>query len=135
MNMNAKFHAIELMVNEVKPSIDFYQQVLAFDLIEAERDQNDEIYWALMGKDGFLISFKQAKRLQDEVAFFKNRPIGGSICMVFQVENLTEIYQQVENACEIINHPHLTPCGTHEFSLLDNNGYIMTFETQPLDVH
>ena len=118
---------IELMVEDVDASVNFYQEVLSFSLVADEFDQGKR-YWALCDLNGFKISFKVAERLKKEVPFLRDKMIGGSTAICFKVDNLEGYYSQVKQQCEMLDHPHLTPCGARAFSMLDNSGYVITIE-------
>ncbi len=118
---------LELMVKDVEKTIRFYQQVLGFELAASERDK-DKMYWAMMVLNGFFLSFKEEQTLKREVDFMKDRTIGGSTAICFQVDGLEEFHSKVNKACEVLNHPHTTVYDATQFSMKDNNGYILTFE-------
>ena len=120
--------SIELMVANVSESLAFYRTVLAFETIAEESDEKGFLYWAMAEQAGFRVSFKREDRIKQESPFFREKNIGGSISLNFQVKDLLSTYEAVKEACELLNHPHLTPCGSTQFSLKDNNGYILTIE-------
>ena len=118
---------VEYVVEDVEATIAFYQQLLNFKL-EVFEKENDHMYWAKLVKENFQISFKDAKKINGEYSFIKNVPIGGSITLVLQVDDIHETYAIIQQKCELLNHPHLTACGATEFSVKDPNGYFITFE-------
>ncbi len=118
---------IELMVSDVDKTIDFYREVLGFTLIASE-SENESPYWAKMKMNNFNLSFKEESRLKREVPYMQNIPIGGSAAICLQVDDLEAYHAQVASRCDLINHPHITPCGSTQFSMKDNNGYVLTIE-------
>ena len=123
---------LEYIVKDVSNTIIFYQTLLGFELLASEAD-NGKMSWALMQKGNFKLSFKSAKKIREEAEYFKSLQIGGTTNLVLKVENLHLAYEKIKTKCELLNHPHLTPCGQTEFSLKDVNGYFITFE-QPMKV-
>ncbi len=118
---------VELMVMDVDSSVEFYRDVLGFNLL-AREDDDGKSYWAKMELNGFSLSFKAEDRMKSEVAFMREQSIGGSTALCFQVEDLEGYHGKVETQCEMLNLPHPTPCGATQFSMKDNSGYILTFE-------
>lgn len=118
---------LELMVRDVEETVEFYKNVLGFDLLASEQE-DEALYWAKMALETFLISFKEERRLRNEVGFLSGQSIGSSAAICFQVDDLRGFYDEVEQGCKLLDHPHLTPCGATQFSMKDNNGYILTFE-------
>ncbi|MEM0997277.1 MAG: VOC family protein [Bacteroidota bacterium] len=119
---------LELMVEDVAASIAFYRDILEFVLVANEPDAAGKPYWALMRLGEFALAFKEAARLKSEVPFLEGREVGGSIAIVIEVDDLRARYARVAERFGLLDHPHLTPCGTTQFSLLDNSGYIVTYE-------
>ena len=118
---------LELMVADVTASVNFYVDVLDFEVI-AEEFEAGKRYWALAELDGFKISFKEQKRLLKEVPFLKEKPLGGTAVICFQVDDLEGYYNLVKSRCALLDHPHITPCGARAFSMLDNSSYVITIE-------
>ncbi|MEM6829158.1 MAG: VOC family protein [Bacteroidota bacterium] len=125
--MNVNQILLELMVVDVDQTIDFYEQVLGFELLLSEQE-NGSTYWAKMRKGAFTLTFKEEGRLKNELVFLKNQPVGGSVAICLLVDDLEGYHQMVKDTCDMLDHPHITPCGSTQFSMLDNNGYILTFE-------
>jgi len=125
--MNIKEITLELMVKDVDETIHFYKEVLGFELLASEQD-GGKSYWAKMSNHGFGLSFKEEQRLKREEEYYKDQGVGGSLAICFDVEDLEGYHGQVEQKCDLLNHPHLTPCGATQFSMRDNNGYLLTFE-------
>lgn len=119
--------AIELMVENVDESIYFYEYILGFELLMEEM-QDGIREWAKMKHGDFILCFKHDKKYRSEFPLFSDEPIGGTITLIFVVEELEEFYAQVKDKMSMIEHPHLTPCGAFSFSMKDNNGYVLTIE-------
>ncbi|MEM7549901.1 MAG: VOC family protein [Bacteroidota bacterium] len=125
--MKATEIVLELMVKDVQETIQFYSEILEFEL-EAKEEDNGKLYWAKLSNHGFSISLKEEGRLKSEEEFMKEYKVGGSFSLCFQVDDLEHQYERVKVKCELFNHPHLTPCGATQFSMKDNNGYVINFE-------
>lgn len=118
---------LELMVEDVGRSMGFYREVLGFQLLAQEAAEG-KTYWAKLELNGFLISFKSREKAAEESPFLLAGPPGGSLSICLQVPDIREAYAEVERQCELLDFPHLTPCGSTQFSLKDPDGYVLTFE-------
>lgn len=125
--MHVTTTSIELMVDDVPLTLSFYQQVLGAKVL-AQEEESGLLYWALVDLAGTRVSFKNAVRLRKEATFFRDTTVGGAIALCLNVDDLQASYAFVQQACDTLDHPHLTPCGGKQFSLKDNNGYVITFE-------
>lgn len=118
---------VELMVNDIQNTISFYEEILGFRLLVKE-DHDGKLEWAKMELDNFQISFKPAYKMKKEVPYFKNTSMGGTLSVCIAVDDLTGYYERIKKQFELLDYPHLTPCGSTQFSMLDPNGYVITFE-------
>lgn len=126
--MNITGTSIELMSKDVADAMAFYQSVFGFEKLAEEQDDMGKVYWGLLQKGSFKLSFKEEERLKSEAVFMRNKPIGATIAICFQVDDLEGYYEEVLHKCKALDHPHLTPCGSHQFSLADKDGYVITIE-------
>lgn len=125
--MVAKSVVVELMVRDVNETIKFYQDILGFTLLVKE-EHDGKTEWAKMELGAFQISFKPDYKMVEEVEYMQNKEMGGTLSVCIGVENLVEHYQAIQHKFEMLDYPHLTPCGSTQFSMLDPNGYVVTFE-------
>ena len=56
-----------------------------------------------------------------------NRKNGGSLLFYIQLKNIREFFNKIQNKVNILKGLEKTFYGATEFSILDNNGYILTF--------
>ncbi len=118
---------VELMVNSVNHTVDFYQDLLGFKLVNSDLE-NGVMYWAELRLGNFRLSLKAEAKHKTEAPFLSDVSMGGSVVLCFQVDDLEAFYEKVSAKCATLNHPHLTPCGARDFSMKDINGYVLTFE-------
>ena len=118
---------VELMVKDIEETIGFYKNILGFKLLVKE-DHDGKLEWAKMNLNGFQVSFKPAYKMKQEVPFLKEANMGGSLSVCIGVDDLLGNYKRIQKQFELLDDPHLTPCGSTQFSMLDPNGYIITFE-------
>ena len=120
---------VELTVQDVGRSLYFYQGILGFEKIMEDQEQ-DRIYWVLLGLNGFQLSLKEEEKQRQEAPFLQGQPRGGSMLLCFQVNDIQATYAHILQHCQTLNHPHLTPCGATDFSMRDLDGYVLTFQQE-----
>ena len=116
------------MVPDVDQTVYFYHKVIGFELLAQEEDAGGSIYWALICLNGFKISFKDELRMKKEVPYLKETQVGSSAAICFKVDDLEGYWEKTKNQCDLLDHPHITPCGSTQFSMKDLHGYLLTFE-------
>jgi uncharacterized glyoxalase superfamily protein PhnB len=117
------------MVRDVRSSIEYYQDVLGFELNAwVENEANPDIYdFAMISFDGLVLMLQDAASLQADHPDMKGICIGQSLTLFFKVLDVTELYKTLKRKTTIYKEPYDTFYGTREFCVRDPNGYILTF--------
>lgn len=115
------------MVYNVKESVDYYRELLGFELVQSVPNDNDILQWAMMKKDNFIIMFQEMNSLQDDIPFFKEISPGGSLNFYIKIVNIQQFYDKVKDSYRLVSDLKKSFYNTLEFSISDINGYILTF--------
>jgi uncharacterized glyoxalase superfamily protein PhnB len=115
-----------LMVEDMGKTIAYYQDVLGFELLMSNPEQKP-FDWAMMRRGDVTLMFQTRKSLGDEMAAFKEMPLGGSLTFYVDVNNIKSLYGQVKDNADIIKELYDTFYGTTEFAIRDCNGYLVVF--------
>ncbi|MFZ2152665.1 MAG: VOC family protein [Microgenomates group bacterium] len=117
----------ELVVRNIKESVDFYTSVLGFELTNSVGE--GDLVWANVmwpeSEVGFM--FMTPESMGEEIVEFKTKSIGGSVVQYIELEGLDELYEKVKGKVEIVAEKHTTFYGSKEFSMKDNSGYVLMF--------
>ena len=130
--MRLKSLTPNLMVEDVKSTVEFYRGVMGFDLLATVPEGGDELDWAMMQRDDARLMFQSRSSLSGEVSPLQGVPIGGSQTFYVEVDSIQALYDQLKGKVEIVNDLHDTFYNTREFYFKDPNGYIFSF-SQGLD--
>ena len=119
-----------LMVNDVEETIEYYTDILGFTLLKTVPEKGNPD-WAMVKRNDVVLMFQSAKSLKDELPKLKSQKPGGGLTFYIKVDRITELHEElVENEVEIIADLESTFYDTIEFSIIDNNGYILTFSEE-----
>lgn len=119
-----------LMVNDVEETIEYYTDILGFTLIKTVPEKGNPD-WAMVKRNDVILMFQSAKSLKDELPKLKSQKPGGGLTFYIKVDRITELHEElVENEVEIIADLESTFYDTIEFSIIDNNGYVLTFSEE-----
>ena len=115
-----------IFVNSMKETIQFYT-VLGFTLIMTvpEGDQ-EEPDWAMMINHNVTFMFQTFKSLKNDLPEI-NRTNGGSLLFYIKVNEIRELFEKIHKHVTVIKEIEKTFYGATEFSIKDNNGYVLTF--------
>lgn len=117
-----------LMVPDVGRTVDFYRDVLDFELAATMPDQRP-YEWAMLGRDDVVLTVQSRESLGAEIPALHERPIGGSLALYIDVDDVDSLFDRLKTRVAVVVDPHTTFYGTREFYIQDCNGYILGFSS------
>ncbi len=122
-------HAMEslspnIFVSDIDKTIAFYQSI-GFELTMTV-PETAPFNWVMMNCGGVVFMFQTFESLGSELPEIK-RESGGSLLFYIKMRNLRTFYEKVKNGGSVVKGLEKTFYGAIEFSLVDNNGYLLTF--------
>lgn len=116
-----------LMVEDVKKTLDFYREKLGFQVLATVPPEGDQLNWAMVQRDGVQLMFQSRHSLGEEVPALRDVPIGASQTFYIEVTGIDGLYDALKNDVEIVADMHTTFYNTREFYFKDINGYVLSF--------
>ena len=113
-----------IFVKDINQTIAFYK-ILGFELISTVPETSDYI-WAMM-KNGNVTFMFQTFSSIDGILPDISRNDGGSLLLYIQVKSIRIFFEKIKDKVKLINGLEKTFYGATEFSIRDNNGYVLTF--------
>ena len=116
-----------LMVKNVNETIKFYTEVLGFQMVMAMPKETDQYCFAIMHNGDVEIMLEQKETFEEELAYFKDKAIGGTFTMYIETSNVEELHNNLKGKVTIVKELQDTCYKTKEFGITDNNKYILVF--------
>jgi uncharacterized glyoxalase superfamily protein PhnB len=116
--------APNIFVRDLNATIEFYKH-LGFTVSVTVPEEGD-LVWVMMTNGSVVFMFQSFASLGDELPEIK-RAEGGSLLLYIQVNNIRNFFNEVSLKVKILKGLEKTFYGATEFSVLDNNGYVLTF--------
>ncbi len=116
--------APNIFVNDIDATVDFYQK-LGFKLMMKVPDEGD-LVWAMMNCENVNFMFQTFESLGDDIPEI-NRRNGGSLLFYIQIKEINKFHDKIKDKVKILKGLEKTFYGATEFSMEDNNGYVLTF--------
>lgn len=113
-----------IFVKDINKTIDFYKQ-LGFSLTTTVPEEGTLIF-AMMTCGNVIFMFQTFESLGDELPTV-SRQNGGSLLLYIQTNEITKFFDQIKDKVKVIKGLEKTFYGATEFSIEDNNGYLLTF--------
>ncbi len=113
-----------IFVKDINQTIAFYKQ-LGFELI-AHVPEAEPFVWAMMKCGNVTFMFQTFESLGNDLPDI-SREKGGSLLLYINIKNIRTFFDGIKNKVKIIHGLEKAFYGATEFSMLDNNGYVLTF--------
>ena len=116
-----------LMVEEVEKTVEFYCEVLEFNVLNSVPNKRGGLQFSILQRDGFNLMIQERVNLIEEYPSIASDRVYPSATLYIGVENIDRMYKKMKEKYEILCDIHKTFYGSDEFAIEDNNGYIITF--------
>lgn len=113
-----------VFVDDMTQTTEFYK-LLGFQITMSVPEEGDFV-WVMMKKGDVTFMFQTFESLGEELPQI-NRQNGGSLLFYIKVKDINTYFENLKDHVTIIKGLEKTFYGATEFSILDNNGYVLTF--------
>jgi uncharacterized glyoxalase superfamily protein PhnB len=114
-----------IFVNDMFQTIDFYKSI-GFQLIASVPETGDAFIWCMMVNGDVTMMFQTFESLGEELPNI-GRQNGGSLLLYIKLKKIREFFESVKDKVTILKPLEVTFYGATEFSIIDNNNYVLTF--------
>lgn len=115
-----------LMVDNVNETVNFYQEILGFELVMSV-PQEGVFNWAMVQHGDVSFMFQERENIIGEYPVLKDVPMGGGLTFYIKVRDVKGLYNKVQKRVNIVLDLHRTFYGAEEFAIQDINGFLLTF--------
>ncbi len=116
--------APNIFVKNMNETISFYKQ-LGFSMVTTVPEEGDFV-WVMMKNEQVTFMFQTFQSLGEQLPQIQ-RTDGGSLLFYIRLNNIRTFYNNLQNKVHFLTGIEKTFYGATEFSILDNNGYVLTF--------
>ena len=113
-----------IFVRDIKATIDFYK-ILGFKVVTAVPETDDPIF-VMMSCGTATFMFQTFKSIENALAVISRRD-GASLLLYIKVRGIRSLYKKIKDTVPVLNELGKTFYGATEFSIKDNNNYMLTF--------
>jgi uncharacterized glyoxalase superfamily protein PhnB len=114
-----------IFVEDINETIIFYQSI-GFQLIMTVPETGSDLVWAMMTNSDVTFMFQTFASLGDELPNISRRN-GGSLLFYIKLKKIREFFELIGEKVTVLKGLEKTFYGATEFSILDNNNYVLTF--------
>lgn len=113
-----------IFVKDINETIEFYK-ILGFNLVMTVPEKGDFV-WAMMTCGSVTFMFQTFNSLADELPQV-SRTNGGSLLLYIGIKGIRSFFEKISDKVTVVKGLEKTFYGATEFSISDNNNYILTF--------
>ncbi|RYU89543.1 glyoxalase [Mucilaginibacter terrigena] len=114
-----------IFVTDMKATVALYR-ILGFEVTMSVPETGEELIWAMMANGKVTIMFQSFESLANELPEIK-RTDGGSLLLYINVSDINGLFNSVKGKVTVLKGLEKTFYGATEFSIVDNNNYVLTF--------
>ena len=115
-----------LIVSNVERSLAFYRDVLGFS-VTATVPESAPFVFAFMTRGDITVFLNSPEAAIEEYPAFKDRPIGGTLTLFFEITGVRDAYAALEGKVKVVMPLEVKWYGMTEFAFEDPDGYVITF--------
>jgi catechol 2,3-dioxygenase-like lactoylglutathione lyase family enzyme len=115
-----------LIASNVERSLAFYRDVLGFS-VTATVPESAPFVFAFMTRGDLTVFLNAPEAAIAEYPSFKDRPIGGTLTLFFEVAGVRDAYAELESKVKVVMPLEVKWYGMTEFAFEDPDGYLITF--------
>ena len=117
--------APNIFTNNIQETVALYT-LLGFKVTMSVPEQGAELVWVMMVNGSVTIMFQTYASLENELPEI-SRKDGGSLLLYINLKNIRNFFDSVKDKVKVLKGLEKTFYGATEFSILDNNNYVLTF--------
>lgn len=114
-----------IFTDSMADTIAFYK-ILGFDLTMSLPDNGEDLVWAMMTNGSVTFMFQTFASLGEQLPEI-SRGNGGSLLFYINVKSIRKFFEDIKDKVTVLKGLEKAFYGPVEFSILDNNGYLLTF--------
>lgn len=113
-----------IFVKDINQTIEFYR-LLGLEVTMTVPDEGEPV-WAMMTNGKVTFMFQTIGSLGDDLPEISREP-GGSLLLYINIKGIRSFFDSLQGKVNILKGLETTFYGATEFSIVDNNGYVLTF--------
>ena len=116
-----------LIVEDVKKSLEFYEEILGFSVTTTVPNQNNGFQFAILEKDNLNLMIQERTNLISELPSYETSKVIPSATLYIMVDDFEKIYDDLSAKMILLAQLHQTFYGAKEFAVADPDGYAVVF--------
>jgi uncharacterized glyoxalase superfamily protein PhnB len=117
--------APNIFTNNMSGTVDFYKSI-GFQQTMSVPETGDELVWVMMTNGSVTFMFQTFESLGNDLPDI-NRQNGGSLLLYINLKGIRNYFDSIKDKVTVLKGLEKTFYGATEFTIKDNNDYVLTF--------
>ena len=117
--------APNIFTHNMPETIAFYQSI-GFQITMSVPEEGPDFVWVMMKNGGVTMMFQTFESLADELPEI-SRTNGASQLLYINLKGIRAFFDLIKDNVKVLKGLETTFYGATEFSVVDNNNYVLTF--------
>ena len=114
-----------IFVKDMPKTIEFYKQ-LGFEVTMSVPETGNDFVWVMMTNGKVTFMFQTYESLASELPEI-SRKDGASLLLYINLKDIRVFFERIKDKVTVLKGLEKTFYGATEFSIKDNNNYVLTF--------
>jgi uncharacterized glyoxalase superfamily protein PhnB len=114
-----------IFVQDIQETVSFYE-LLGFEIITSVPDSSGKVIFVLMKNGAVTFMFQTFESISGKLPVI-SRNNGGSLLLYINMKGIRTFYEHIKDKVKVLTSLETTFYGATEFSIQDNNNYLLTF--------
>ncbi|MCO5947299.1 glyoxalase [Mucilaginibacter flavidus] len=114
-----------IFTHNMRETVAFYD-ALGFQIVMNMPETGDRFDWVMMVNGSVTMMFQSFSSLGEELPEI-SRQNGASQLLYIKIKKIREYFEKIKYQVTVLKGLEITFYGATEFSILDNNNYVLTF--------
>lgn len=114
-----------IFVSNMAETIAFYN-MLGFETTMSVPETGEDFVWAMMVNGSVTFMFQTFESLANDLPEI-SRTNGASQLLYINLKNINAFFEEIKDKVKVLKGLETTFYGATEFSILDNNNFVLTF--------
>jgi uncharacterized glyoxalase superfamily protein PhnB len=113
-----------IYVSDINATVEFYK-ILGFAVVTTVPETGDPVF-VMMSCGDTIFMFQTFASIENTLPVVR-RTDGGSLLLYIKLKGIRKFYEKIKDKVKVLNGLEKTFYGATEFSIEDNNHYMLTF--------
>lgn len=115
-----------LMVSDIDKTIEFYTDVLNFNVLQTVPNEGKNVF-AILQAGNIMLMFQEEENLKKEYPELTESSDKAGLTLYIHVTDIHKLHNTIRDKVKIVKDLYTTFYGSTDFAIEDCNGYILTF--------